>query len=806
MTKGELDIFSGRVQKFLEEQMEETLDRRIKDVKDMLTEKKRYNEWSTNKWTGEKVKDYTSFLKNVENAVYGRASVDSKGRAINQNIISRQMQAQDLLGVREHTSIKDFGYIKKGSKLEAEVFKRTAQITEHIDPRGLDKAGADALLKKYGDTEVDRLALVLKLTNEHSRLTSLQYGVDVKFRGDFVSNQKIDASLASKLTPQAFADKLLDVHKLDFKKSFGEGVTREEAVDILKKMHTTTLESQAIQTDILSGSDFKGYGVTNQARKLMFSDLDGRYSFFNDFTSGGLVDELVNGIRSTAYKAASVSTYGYNPNTSLQKVFRKALLELPEGKKANINSLRKERINQAVREQTGQASIPVSALNDATNVIRMGMSVGKLGNALNVAMLDPLDNARQVFHFNGKAFGGIGTWQKNFAKFATMDKGEQIRIAAAMQNSLHFVTLAQSSRMSSELGLSGSNKILEMFNAYSGKAMNIATLLPKQTEISQMASASVAIKEFTESVSKLRKGEKFNKFELDSFKEYGFSEKELFALAHDDGMRTKLWSDDTVITGQGIRDSLMAKAKENIKQTADLLGVAEQDLGDAISELALKYEMFVTDFTVRGTPTPEMKTKTAMGLLGKNSNNVLIRNVSTLMTQFLDTPVAQTQYLIEVIGKLSRINDGSILGSMKDYAPHSVAYITAGMAMYLGTDAAMSLVLNKKAVYQRLQEGDDRERAAIMLNVFDRISYVPFAAGVAQKQFIGRHDETAFDAFGSPALATGRDLLKINSLETAGRFAKSHLGGNTLIPKALNNWSAAAFDVNLLGNKTFFEE
>jgi len=466
-----------------------------------------------------------------------------------------------------------------------------------------------------------------------------------------------------------------------------------------------------------------------------------------------------------------------------------------------MDEFRKQRIIQGLKEINGTQNHVNTGLTTAVNTAKTMVAVAKLGNAITTAMLDPLDNMRQVFYVNGSMFGGLTEHIANFGKVTIgMNREQRIELASQLGVIYHHMSNAEGMRLSSGDLRSSGTWLSEKVDKYGAKAMNIATLLPTQTGLSRIASGLTGATAFSKIIGNIKKGVELNKFELDTLKEYGISDVEAKALAnHVDTLKT--WSRD-IYTGKNIRDSLFKMGPEKVSK---ILNVSEKDAGAAINELASKYENFLNDYVTRGTPAPELATKT---LLMKNTDNEVLRAGITLMTQFMDTPIAQTQNMFELTEKLARINDGSFMGAAKAMAPQLAIYMTSGVGLYLAYDGILSAAVNRESKIQQLMNGNAEERAKLMTNIIGRTSAIPFVTEMIEDQFMGRYNETALDTFfkSGPVLSTVNDILKIDSAEKAGKFLRGNLGGNSLAGQFVGNWlDAAGLNPFEQKNKKFWE-
>jgi hypothetical protein len=335
--------------------------------------------------------------------------------------------------------------------------------------------------------------------------------------------------------------------------------------------------------------------------------------------------------------------------------------------------------------------------------------------------------------------------------------------------------------------------------------MKYSTFLPQQTAYSNIASGLTGGRQFAKLVKTAKEG-KLNKFQLDFVKEYGFTDAEIKALGAGFFEDTPNWSDTAIFTGTGIRNALTSK---DPKAVAQALGVDPMKAGEAVLGLATKVESVINDWASRGTPKPELATKT---LMGKNIESEGARVAIGFATQFLDTPIAQGLYVAELAQKLTRINDGNYASSIRDSAIPSAAYLTTGVSLYMAADSLMAVLTNRPSLIQRYNNGDDSDKRSIMLNAVGRTGYVPFLFEMIETQTSGDYNKTALDTFGSPALSTLRDTLRVaQGLDgkggiTGSEFLRRQLPTNSIPLRAMNNWAGQAMGSKIWDDKqgTFF--
>lgn len=784
--------------------IEDSIDQKFQQVSDLVTEKKKLDRYLTTV-DGKRVRSLGEALKNRADDLWGRNSSDSRKRALAAEL--KAVEPFDtVFGLENNQTVKSIRDIPVGSDLERQVFIRAHGIKEKIDLSKMDEAGLKSLLKDADD--VQRLALALKAYNEATRQVMGDFGVAVRYKSDFVIKRRYDYDAFKDMSEKEFADFLGD--KLDLKQTFGENATMETAAKDLNDFYKR-VSAETTQSALPSANrDYAPNSANSMSRRFVFKNAEAEYDVFNRLSLGGLSAQLDKNAGSMAATAIKVSEFGYDPAKVLKAIDERLAKEFPGGDKGVVNRWRSERIRQAEGELTGSQNIVNGSLTEFATAIRFGTAVAKLGNALTTTVLDVVDNGRQVFYVNGDVFGGFHEYGVAMTKATFgMNKMEKAEVANQLGIILHRMSSAEAMRLS-DGSVAGTGMVNKWINQHGNKAMNIANLLPWQTGNSKIASGLVGAQTFAKLSDKITAGKVLNKFELDTLAEYGFTKGEMALLGSGMIERTKNWSNRPIFTQKGIYDSMFGNASEShIAKVAGILGVSPEEAGRKVTELGRKYNTFVNDFVVRGTPAPELATRTAMF---KGMESELARVTIGLATQFMDTPVAQLGHMVELAAKLKRINDGSVPRAMLDALPHSAAYLGIGIPSFFAADYAMSVLTNREPLVDKYRKEDFGGRSKIMANVIGRTSFVPFVFEMLEDQYGGGiYNETAMDSFSSPAFSTLQDMLKLAKPNDSGGlsvtdFLKRQGPTNSIPLRTLNQWSQTATGSKIWDTKqeTFF--
>lgn len=769
--------------------IEDGIDFRLRKVSDIIKVQDIVNKLTRNGINGEPIKTYSEVVKQREKHLYGRNSVDTRARNLRNHYRNMQGHFETIFKTNENTTApKSIRDIKKGSPQEEELYILIRSYEHEIDPATLTPEKVNGMLKTA--TEMQRLALSVVTYNAYTRKSMGQFGISTKFSKNFVVKRRYDWAAIEKMSPDQFASYMY--RRLDIEKTFGSGVTEEQALFKLRDVYREMKQNAVEKLDITSGKEYMGSSANSMQVKFEWKGHKEAYEAFRDLSVGGLKDQIEQSANAMANKAISVSEFGYNAKEVSQAVSKELLARYNETP-STMDQWRLAKIQRAEKELTGQQHLIQGSMTNFSNNMRFFQAFTKLGNAVTGTVLDAVDNGRQSFYMNGSFFSGVKDYMQGFAKVtAGMNDAEKLELAHTMNLIFSHLSNAEGMRLASGDIATRGGRITNLIQEHGSKAINMATLLPFQTARSNLASGIAGSRSFAKLIDSAKKGE-LNKFQKDFLKEYGFSDNEVKALASGAFERTANWSDTPIFTGTGIRQALMDQSPEKV---AKALGVAPEVAGQAVLDLATKVESVVNDWASRGTPKPELATKT---LMGKNIENEGVRVAIGLMTQFLDTPVAQGQYMMELAEKLYRVNDGNLMGVIKDGAVPSAAYLTTGLTLYVAADAMMSAVTNKASMIDKYNNGDKEARNSIMLNAIGRTGYVPFVFEMIESQMNSGYNKTALDTFGSPALGTLRDTLRVmQGLDGEGgigldEYIKRQLPTNAIVPRAINNWSGKYF-------------
>lgn len=752
---------------------------------DAVTTQQKVRRYTHDPISGKPYANRSDMILGRLNSLVGRDGVDTKLRSVKNSIIANHAQMEKLFGCYDNKTFKSMGDIFDGSVAEKELYIRVRDLEEEISPSSLTPERVVSLIKKYGQDDIGRLALAFQANNGFTRSVMAKNGIDVKYAKNYVMKRRYDFDRVAKLSPEEFSNFLID--KLDLEKTFGSS-DREYASRQLAKVHKEMLENDPSKVSMSTADEFTSTGNTSVSRKFKFIDGQAEYEVFRELSTGGMVDQFLRNTRSSAATAVRVSEFGFNPKVVMENVEKELDKLMPAStstKAQMLDSWRMNQIKRAQKELMGYNNVAKTGWTTFANTVRFTMAFGKLGNAIPTTMLDVLDNNRQVFFMNGEFFGGLLEYGANMKKvIVDMNKQQRIEFASSMGQMQSYVVNGEAMRMGDMV--SGKGGIGNFLNKYGSKLMNWATLLPTQTSMSQVASMFTAGNKFGEMLAEFSMGNS-SAYAKDFFSQYGFSSKELTLLSKI--KKTETWG-RPILTVSDVAQLFY----EGPQKISAMLGVDEKSAGDALNNLIDKYARVIDDYTVRGTPTPELSARTVMM---RNTDDEVLRAAISLGTQFMDTPIAQFQNGKELLEKLNRVHAGDTMALTRAIAGHGAVYLTAGISTYLATDMLFSMVMGKESRVDKFVKGDKAERMTILAQAAGRTSFVPFAAEVLADQFSGRYNKTGLDAFGSPALSTGRDVLRVLQPNSMGglpleKFLYKQLPTNALPVQFIKNWSERA--------------
>lgn len=788
----ELVKMKNELFKEIKTQVEDGLETKVRQVSDLVKVQDLVDKFTKNPLSGEVYKTAGDMIKNRLNSLVGRNSVDTRLRVLRNHFRNKIDEFELMFGTAENANFKSIRDIKKGSDEERIFYKKVYEYGQQMDVNNLTPEKVKGMVAGKG--ELDRLALSLVAYNEYSRKAMGQFGVAIKYNPNYVMKRRYDWAPMEKMGRDQWAVYMAD--KLNLEQTFGEGTTRDQALHALGFNREEggvwhDFEQNATNnTSHLSNKDVVGDKANSKARKFFYKDSDAAYAAFRDLSVGGMREQFERNAMAMAGTAIQISEFGYDSKNVMNLVNDK-LNKMYKGKRGVIDQWRETRIEAAQTELTGQQNLVQGGFTNLSNNVRFMTAFTKLGTTLATTIADAVENNRQAFYVNGDFFGGMMDWSAGVAKqLVGMSKEERMDFANTFGIILSHQSNAEGMRMATGDLATNGGALTRLIQEHGGTALNIATLLPTQTGYSKIASAMTGANNFAKLVESHASG-KMNKFQVDTLKEYGFSKAEMDVL-HNVVSKTDTWG-RPIYTGKDIRGLLDHKGGP--EYIGKLLGVDPEIAGKSVMELATKYESFINDFVTRGTPTPELATKT---LLFKGVKNEYLRGLINLTTQFMDTPMAQAENFADLFQKLKRVNtqDGKFnaMGFTGDTLGHLGVYGTTGVAMYLGADAVMSAVTNSESMLQQVYNGDADKRRQVFTKAISRTGVVPYAAELIDNQWGGGYNKTAMDTFVGPNWGTMRDTFRLMQSNSdgglgVGEFMRRQGPSNAIPVRALNNWA-----------------
>jgi len=773
---GALDMLSSDERMFrqiLQTKVEDKIDFEIKNLQNEFVGKSNFAKDAVSV-DGEPL-TMSQILRNREKRLFGRSSADTTRRVYKSTLIIKLDEYERMFGVEKANGVRA---TEQGDAAENELFRLAQEfdIQEHVkDIRELTPERVAKMVE--GKTDVERAAMALGAYNEYARKFMHKHGVAVNYAKGFVIKRRYDWAKLETMGRNKFADSMLN--KLNVKKTFGD-VSDQDARKLLHDVYKS-IETDANKKSNLLEFDMKGNSANNLTRKFVFKDAQAEYDVFNEMSIGGMREQIEENAWGMATTSVKVDQFGYDHGKAGQVYSDLVAQGLKDGtidgKRNKFQEVRDAyrvaRITQAEADFTGANSYSATGLSTMAAMSKTAIAIGKLGNTINVAILDPLDTARQNFYVNGEFFGGFVKYKKNMAGLLVgMDTLQRKELADHLGVVMNYLSSDSSMRVArGDLATSGGSKLARGVEKYGNKAMSISTFLPQQTSISKLSSALTGAQIFKGTLDKINiKDGKIdvsglNKFELDTLKEYKIGARELDILKSVEGVKT--WGDSTILSGKAIRDHML---EAHPQEMADKLGISIGEVAGVAIDLSTKYDSFVNDFFTRGTPTPELSAKTA---LLKGSGNEMLNVALGMITQFMDTPVMQLQSFNEMTDKLKRINGAggkSLLSKdalqvMKAVGPEAFAqavpHAMSGAAMYVGFNMMWSTIMGKESVVEKYNAADDSGKNSIMMDIMGRTSVLPFAFEFANNATSDYHNVNGLSTFKSPSVDIIGDMFDV---------------------------------------------
>jgi hypothetical protein len=679
-------------------------------------------------------------LKNRLDEVVGRAGLDTKRNVYQNRLLNKVEQYSRMYGVPKGKGLES---IKADSDLEKDLFKAIRKVDiRDLAPEinKLTKSQASKLAE--GKSDIERLALSIASFNEYSRRFLNQHGQAIRYAKDYTVKFRYDLEkIKQGYSRGEFAQEIF--RRLDIEKTY-EGIDlnipgkRKKIIEELEELYDTLGKEENRKIN-----DFGDASIQSRAnsvsRKFVWKSDEDAYHIFKTMSRDGLTKQIEQVTWGMANTALKISEFGYD-HKKVAKQFQDTLIEMYPGQSGNrLDSYTKQRLVQAEADFTGDNTYAAGGLSTFTTAIKTMNNVKLLGNVLKQAMLDNLDVGRQSYYVQGKGFGALLDYQREFlATFGKHDKEFFKEVAQHVGIVLQYYTSESSMRVArGELSSSGLSKFANATDRAGNFMMSISTFLPWQTTKSKMASGVIGASIFTDMLDKVSVANgilnksKLNKFEVDTFREYKISDREMAMLKEVEAIET--WTGKKIISGKLIRDHILTSDPSVVSKK---LGIKMEQVADAALDLADKYDMYVTDFFNRGTPTPQLAAKTAL----LKASNLEGWNVAmSLVTQFKDTPMMQLIAYNELLEKLKRINgvEGKdIFGAeglavIRAIGPEALAqtvpHMMAGMTAYLFYDLIWSFATGQDSFITKLSQADPEERNTMLLNIAGRTSVVPFA-------------------------------------------------------------------------------
>lgn len=797
----ELATNQGLFDATFKEQIKDSIALRTQQVHDILKAKEMFESSLINGFSGERAKTMSEALVNLRQMFMGQNSLDSKRLVMEDRAMSELSHYEDLFQVPMNARMDTY---KKGSDAAFAYYQAIKKYKSEITPEMLNAAKVKELLAN-ATTDVERAALAKVAYNGFIRKEKARAGIAVKFNPDYVGKMRYDWPVLEEMGAEKFADTLVGRNTgerglLNLEKTYPNKTQGDAKIEI-KALWQKMKDNEGKGLDIFGGEGGSGNNANSKTRSFVWNDDKAEFDAYELFGEGSMYEKFSKDARADANSIFKTKSFGYDYkrvtgdiNDRLKKHYG-VTGELSVSDTLNIGI-----IKSAAIDMSGQNLNPSTGLTTALKAARLGTAAAKLGFALPGTVLDIVDNGRQAFMMDGALFGGMKNYVGNMAEnIARFRKADQIKIANELSIMAENSSAEVGMRLANTADIGRKNSVDRFMDRHGNTMMNVATLLPKQTSMSKNASAASGLQHFTAMIDRMSKGEfsalHSEKFAKETLSKYGFSPEETALLAGGDVARVKRWFTPDHLTGRGVRE-LLQLPEPDIRRIADQLKVRPEQVADKIMALGDKIDVLQQDWMSRGTPQPGVGTKSL--LLKTANHDERVRVGAGLFTQFLDTPISQVGTLVEVAQKSMRN------GETGRFAAHMGIYVSAGIPLYLMADAAMSVALNRESLMDKITSGTDEQRREGWVRAIDRTGAAPFMVEMMANQMHGtRYNQTVLDSYqGSPVISTVQNVLKtLKPSGTPGAMTFKELAlregpMNSLVPRALNNWSDL-----VIGNK-----
>lgn len=267
-----------------------------------------------------------------------------------------------------------------------------------------------------GDPDAQFLAKTFSKWAELMRQDLNRLGANIGKLDDWAGPQTHDPIKMLKVSAEAWAGRILPL--LDLERTFPDGLSGREALDVLTDIYSTIVTgvSPTVVTPSEAGVRVSPANMAKQlgkSRVLHFKDADAVLSYRDQFGYSNSYAGMVAHLQNMGRIGAAMTVFGPNPEvmfTSIAKELQRRIsaskslngeekVRLVRGLQTDAGSLR-----HALDIAVGTNSMPVSVKwAEIGSGIRVLQSVAKLGGALISSITDPIAVAASA-QFRGSSF------------------------------------------------------------------------------------------------------------------------------------------------------------------------------------------------------------------------------------------------------------------------------------------------------------------------------------------------------------------------------------------------------------------
>lgn len=539
---------------------------------------------------------------------------------------------------------------------------------------------------------------------------------------------------------------------VNIRETFGKDISPDEVRAIFKEMYEHMTDK-----DIASGIDDSikppNYSKLMKSREIVFRSGEHEHNFMSKWGHGETIYEgIVQELSSVSKAYANMKILGDSPNVTTAQMMKSYEKHLKE---TGMASNKVEKSLAAIRRRYENTSgnkdhTPEGILVDIANAIKATQTF-KLGASMFTSMYD-LNSTAFHFHVNS-SMGILQSYAhsvKSFVEAAKLSDADKFRLAEQAALQLEFIdpTIVMGMHAKDFSGrFSRYNKFVGGLYKFSG--------VPFQVKLARMQNAAMYSRHMADMAD--IGWDKLHARELHSLQKFGFTEKDMSTLA-----RVKK-NDMGMLTQQQVTDLPRGFFDPRTKVDARMK-----------AELAQKISNYVNHMTIKGTPTPGVEAKIA---LGKDaSRDEFTRAMMGVVMQFKETPL---KILHDMKGGFEDLH---ATGGAKGVGAAVGGYLATGFASYVAIESMRRLILNQESLFDQVDDLDPKVLRSMFFDYVNKISIAPILSDGVEALASPYENATMRWALG-PSFSTLTDLGKAARPNLSSRARRKRVGnalGNIL--------------------------